>query len=203
MADARRRAGSRRPAVAVLVSLVAHLTLLGVLAWRLTAQREFAEPPVMQVAIVRWPSARREPTPRPPEERREVPRSPVVQHAPPPQAVAARPSEQVAPPIPPAAPGPPDGQKVLRGLFACNQAALARASREERRRCEERAGALAANTAEPRLKLDKGFVDDSTLAPVLIRKPVNGCRVRVAGDKPRPMGDQKGVTTGVGCAFQF
>jgi hypothetical protein len=197
----RRRSGSRRAATAVLASLAAHIALLGVLAWRLTAQREFAEPPVMQVAIVRLPSARREPTPIPPEARREAPRSPVVQHAPP-QAMAASPL-QAAPAIPPAAPGPPDGQKVLRGLFACNAASLARASREDRRRCEERAGALAANTAEPRLKLDKGFVDDSTLEPVLIRKPSNGCRVRVAGDKPRPMGDQKGVTTGVGCAFQF
>lgn len=202
MAGGRRRAWSRRPVVAVLVSLASHLALLGVLAWRLTAQRAFVEPPVMQVAIVRSPFARREPAPRPPEQRRDVRRSPVVQHVPP-QAVAALPPEQTAPSITPAAPGPSDGQKVLRGLFACHEASLARASREARRRCEEQAGALAANTAEPRLKLDKGFVDDSTLAPVLIRKPVNGCRARAAGDKPRPMGDQKGFTAGVGCAFQF
>lgn len=193
------RGGSRR-AVAIAASLALHAALLVVLAGRLGGPSPAAEAPAMQVTLAPWPAARREPTPgkRPKPKRR----TPIVPHV----AQAPNAVERAPPPvaIPPAQASRADpGRAVLRGLLACRNADLLRLPPEEREKCQELAGALAAGAAGPRLRLDKGFVRDGDLDPALIRKPVDGCRVRAAGDKPGPTGEQKGFTAGVGCSWRF
>jgi hypothetical protein len=177
------RRGERRRAVAIAASLALHAVLFSVLAWRLAGPPPVAEAPVMQVTLAPWP-VRREM--RAPNEKPSQRRTPIVPHVTTATAPVAAPPPVAIPP----APGPPaeSGQKVLRGLLACRNADLLRLSREERQTCQERAGALAANAPEPKLKLDKGFVADRDQEDILIKKPVDGCRVRAAG---------------VGCAWRF
>lgn len=193
------RRGERRRAVAIVASLAFHAVLLSVLAWRLAGPAPVAEAPVMQVTLAPWPVPRER---REMEDREPQRRGAIFRHVAPPAPAGEAPLPIAIPPA--GAPtAEPEGQKVLRGLLACRNADLLRLSREERQRCQERAGALAASAAEPRLKLDKGFVADRDQEDILIKEPVDGCRLRAAGDKADPLGGQKGVTAGVGCAWRF
>lgn len=188
-----------RRAVAIAASLAFHAGLLGGLARRLAGPPPVTEPAVMQVTLAPWPvirsGAKREDQAKP--KRRTV----VVPHVAPRLPAVETPPPVAIPPAPATLADP--GQRVLRGLLACRNADLLRLSAEERGKCQDRAGALAANAAEAKLRLDKGFVSDRDLDPALIRKPVDGCRVRAAGDKPGPWGNQKGFSAGVGCAWRF
>jgi hypothetical protein len=191
------RRGERRRAIAIAASLLLHAGLLGVLAMRLSAPTRVAEAPPMQVMLAPWPVRPSRPAPEAKPPRRQA----ITRHL----ARSSQSAEALVPPpapMPSAAAPPPDaGQKVLRGLLACGNADLLRLSAEERARCQARAGSLAA--AEPKLKLDRGFVADRDQEEILIRKPVDGCRVRAAGDRSSPSGAQRGVTAGVGCAWRF
>lgn len=193
-----RRPNGRARAVAVAASIAFHVLVLAILARFLVQVATYAEPPVVQVVLVRpqalptrsWPAR---------AERREAPRrTPLQLHAP----VAAPPGVETLPLAPQAAPPadtlPAAARQALRGLAGCDSPRL---TREEREHCDARRWARAA-PADPKLNLDLTGRYAVNPEPFLSRRPTKGCRARATGDTD-PMGDSGNARAGVTCVVPF
>ncbi len=192
---------------AVLASLVAHVLLLAGLALSARVYRPPEQDPAVQLTIVPDVLVRGQPSPVARGFARTRARSsarPLRQ----PQAAAPAPSAPVAGPPPPA-PSPDAAadaeqlRSVLQGLTACAGANVERLDAEGRKRCDEQAAKTAARPIGP-LQADR-FVQ-APQAPMLVRKPHNGCLPRLA-DRPGPanLGSRSAASTtgGLGCAWSF
>ena len=188
----------RRAQVIVLVmSLGAHVVVLGAFMVQRHGLSPAPETPVMEVLLA--PSLHRRPVAEPPQ-RREPPPRPHAARAPQPAPIqlggpdAAAPAAAAAPARPPA---PLALRRALRGLIGC---AMADLTEDERERCEARLAARDGRAA-PRLNLDVRGDFGRDADPYLARRPKNGCKVRAGGDVD-PAGEQ-GPAVGIGCAWAF
>ena len=199
-----RRPGPR--AAAVIASFAVHAGLAVLFAWRLSHGPVVAEPPVMSVEILPWPSrvAPNRPQAPPPPGRNGQP----DQRTPRPLAVrpsAAPPPEAAVPAPAPFAAGDEPGGVALRGLLDCRPSNLHRLAAEARARCDQRLagdpGLRKTGAGGPRLHLDPSgrFAQDDEA--YLARRPKKGCKVRAGGDADA-MGHQ-GPAGGITCVIPF
>lgn len=185
-------------AAAIASSVAFHLILLAVLARYLAQVASYAEPPVVQVVLVRPPLSAR-PAPSTPERRDPRRRAPLQPHLPAP----APPGVETLPLAPGPAPQAQDtlpgrARQTLRGLAGCDSPRL---TREERERCDARRWAQR-GPADPKLNLDISGRYVENPEPFLSRRPTKGCRVRATGDVS-PMGDDGNARAGVTCVVPF
>ena len=188
----------RRGQMIVLVmSLGAHVVVLGALMSQRHALSPEPETPVMEVLLA--PPFHRRPAAEPPR-RAEHPPRPHAARAPQ-RAPIRRSAPDVAAPA--AAPGPPRPpaplalRRALRGLIGCGMPDL---TEDERERCEARLAARDGRRA-PKLNLDVHGDFDRDPDPYLARRPKNGCKARAGGDVD-PAGEQ-GAAIGLSCAWAF
>ena len=188
--------GARKLLMVLVMSLGAHVVVLGALMSQRHALSPEPETPVMEVLLAppfhRRPAAepqRPEPPPRP-HAARAPQRAPIQRNDPDLAAPAAAPG-------PPRPPAPPALRRALRGLIGCGTADL---TQDERERCEARLAARDGRRA-PKLNLDVHGDFDRDPDPYLARRPKNGCKARAGGDVD-PAGKQ-GAAIGLGCAWAF
>ncbi|WP_374452485.1 hypothetical protein [Phenylobacterium sp.] len=188
----------RRGQMIVLVmSLGAHIVVLGALMVQRHALSLVPATPVMEVLIappfqrrpVAEPPQRPEPPPRP-HAARASQRAPIQRNDPDLAAPAAAPG-------PPRPPAPLALRRALRGLIGCGMADL---TEDERERCEARL-AVRDGRGAPKLNLDVHGDFDRDPDPYLARRPKNGCKARAGGDVD-PAGEQ-GAAIGLSCAWAF
>jgi len=193
-----RRPQGRARTVAVAASIAFHVLVLAVLARFLVQVATYAEPPVVQVVLVRPQTSPPRPGPARAERRETSRRTPLQLHAP----VAAPPGVETLPLAPEAAPLPDtlpgDARQALRGLAGCDSPRL---TREERERCDARRWAKT-GPPDPKLNLDLTGRYAVNPEPFLSRRPTKGCRARATGDVD-PMGDTGNARAGVTCVVPF
>ncbi len=185
--------GARKLLIVLVMSLGAHVVVLGALMSQRHALSPEPETPVMEVLLA--PPFHRRPAAEPPR-RAEHPPRPHAARAPQ-RAPIRRSAPDVAAPA--AAPGPPPPalRRALRGLIGCGMADL---TQDERERCEARLAARDGRRA-PKLNLDVHGDFDRDPDPYLARRPKNGCKARAGGDVDSA--GKQGAAIGLGCAWAF
>lgn len=208
--EASSRAGTRSRAgigrrLATAASVLAHVLVFALLINNAGTPPRFTSPPPMNVVLMRpWTARPPPPTAKPP------PRTP-------PRATApdrAHPMPELGPapltvtPIPQAPPSEDNGERVrraLKGLLGCDHIPLAGQSNGERQDCldrlAERQAAGLGKTAALNLHGVGAYAASKDPTPYLNRRPKNGCKPRVAGDRT-PDG-REGPAGGVDCAWSF
>ena len=203
MAASPQSAGGRVRASAVVVAVTVHGIVLTSIVWRIGAEPQPVEPPVMNVELYRRPLSHvlsLDDTRRPTPPTRQT--APVRHDLPAPVPAIGDPAALLPTPTAPPGAQATGLSRVLRGLVGCDHADLLGLTAEERERCREQLAARDAGAASSsRLNLDvrRAYGRDPT--PYLIRKSKNGCKIAAAGDKA-PSGDD-GAAAGVGCALSF
>ena len=194
-------AGSR--AVAVATALGVHALLLVLFALSFTSWPTLSERPVLNLELT--PPLTLTPPAQPRRRRKALQATANPERAQPSGPSAPSELEAHQAPQPPANDLSGGARQALRDLMGCQHAGLLGLSSEERQRCEDRMTAIRKASAPLQLNLDpRGFyAGDTNSEPYLVRKPKNGCKVRVAGDVgPGPMHTQ-GAVVGFGCGKTF
>ena len=188
----------RRAQVIVLVmSLGAHVVVLGAFMVQRHGLSPAPETPVMEVLLA--PSLHRRPVAEPPQ-RREPPPRPHAARAPQRAPIQRSDPDVAAPaavPGPPRPPAPLALRRALRGLVGCGMADL---TEDERERCDARLSARDGR-GPPKLNLDVNGDFDRDPDPYLARRPKNGCKARAGGDVDSA--GKQGAAIGLGCAWAF
>lgn len=188
--------GARKLLIVLVMSLGAHVVVLGALMSQRHALSPEPETPAMEVLLA--PPFHRPPAAEPPRHAEQPPR-PHAARAPQ-RAPIQRRDPDVAKPAddglarPPATPAL---RRALRDLIGCGMADL---TDDERERCEARLAARDGRRA-PKLNLDVHGDFDRDPDPYLARRPKNGCKARAGGDVDSA--GKQGAAIGLSCAWAF
>lgn len=190
-------------AVAITFSVVFHLIALALLAKHNSEEQLAPKSSAIQLSIVNL-QPRAEPQRTQERQARSIVRphlaapslsppvlAPVAPHGDLPQPLPT-------PPAPEGNPLPARARQALRAVASCDRPGL---TRDEREKCNAQRWAQAESTSL-RLDLDPAGHYAEDKAPVLSRRPTNGCRARVTGAEGA-MGNSAGVAGGATCVVPF
>lgn len=194
-----RGAGRVAWTTAGVVSLAAHIALLGLAIWLLGRSPPPVETPSLSVQLITLAPRR----PSRSEPRAEDPAAPGRSRPAPRPAVDIPPD--ATPLHLPAAPAEPSAgvSRALRGRLGCPPGDPSRLTAEERERCRAALAEAGAARDGPSPRLDLSRQGRIAKDPDfdLSRRPKNGCKLRAAGSRD-PMG-KEGAAAGVSCGWSF
>lgn len=190
-------------AVAIALSVLAHVLFVAWLAWRLGLTPVLRDMPVINVELAKPPHAKPKPDKTP---------EPLTKNLSARGATAGIPAERPVPvPQGPTRVGPgPDAtdrgddvRQALRGLVNCDLARLPGLSAEERKRCEDHLAVAGGLTATVRLNLDPRGAFAGSAEPYLARHPTSGCKPRASGGVEWHTPHKENPIASVACALAF